>query len=336
MIKIKNIIQSTLGKSATILSTSALLKLAKQNSILPFYHAIADHSLPHINHLYPVKSSKEFSADLDFLLRNFEPVDLTRFLELKSNPSKTQKPYFLLSFDDGLREVKEVIAPILKAKGIPAVCFLNSDFVDNRALFFRYKASLLIEEIAQSNSIKNAAIDFFQTQEVIAKLLSIKYHEQDQLNQLAQYVGYSFTHFLKNEQPYLKKSEILELKQQGFDFGAHSANHPEYQYIPLEEQLWQTEESLRYLKEEIGVKSLSFSFPFTDFGVSQEFFTALNQAEQIAATFGCAGMKEDSIPNHFQRIAFEENKLSGKEILHSEMLYYFMKQPIGKNKINRG
>jgi peptidoglycan/xylan/chitin deacetylase (PgdA/CDA1 family) len=335
MAKIKNVIQSTLGKSASSLPVSALLKLTKQNAILPFYHSISDQPLAHIKHLYQVKSSKEFSADLDFLLQHFEPVDLKRFLELKSNPSKIQKPYFLLSFDDGLREVKEVIAPILKAKGIPAVCFLNSEFVDNEALFFRYKASLLLEEVSKSNSVRNAAKDFFQTEDAVATLLAIRHNEQEQLNQFANYIGYSFTDFLKNEQPYLNKAEILDLKQQGFDFGAHSANHPEYQYLPLEEQLWQTEESLNYLKKEIGVELLSFSFPFTDFGVTKEFFTALNQAEQIAATFGCAGMKEDSVANHFQRIAFEEKGHTGKELLHAEMLYYLMKQPVGKNKINR-
>ncbi len=335
MAKIKNVIQSTLGKSASSLSTSMLLKLTQQNSVLPFYHAIADQQLPHIKHLYQVKSSKEFSADLDFLLRNFEPVGLEQFLELKSNPAKTKKPYFLLSFDDGLREVKDVIAPILKSKGIPAVCFLNSDFVDNKALFFRYKASLLIEEVQRSNSITDAAIDFFQTEDIVVKLLDIKHHEQEQLNQFAKYIDFNFTTFLEKKQPYLNTAEVLELKQQGFDFGAHSANHPEYQYIPIEEQLQQSLDSLDYIKDELGIHPLSFSFPFTDFGVSEQFFTELNKEAQVVATFGCAGMKEDSISNHFQRIAFEEKGLTGKEILHSEMLYYLMKRPLGKNKINR-
>lgn len=335
MAKIKNIIQSTLGKSAASLPVSALLKLTNQNAILPFYHSISDQPLAHIKHLYQVKSSKEFTADLDFLLKNFEPVDLKRFLELKSQPNKNQKSYFLLSFDDGLREVKNVIAPILKAKGIPAVFFLNSDFVNNKSLFFRYKVSLLIEEIQKSASNNAAAIDFFQTEDAVAKLLDIKHNEQEQLNQFAQYIGYSFDNFLEKEQPYLNKADILELKQQGFDFGAHSANHPEYQYVPIEEQLWQTIESLRFLKEVIKADVPSFSFPFTDFGVSKEFFEELNKLEQVAATFGCAGMKEDSIPNHFQRIAFEEKGLTGKEILNAEMLYYLMKQPLGKNKINR-
>ena len=331
----KTIFQSTLGKIASALPTKSLFKLTKQPFVLPFYHGISNQKLPHTENLYRVKSTKDFIADLDFLLQHFEPVDFKGFLERNQNLTKKYKPYFLLSFDDGLKEVKETIAPILQSKGIPAMVFLNSDFVDNQALFFRYKASLLIEEINNSKSIKNAAIDFLQTEDVFSKLLAIRHYEQEQLNQFAQYIGYSFEDFLEKEKPYLTKKEILELQQQDFHFGAHSANHPEYQYLPLEEQLIQTEESLSYVKDEIDIQSLSFSFPFTDFGVSQEFFTALHESEEITATFGCAGMKQDSALNHFQRIAFEEKQRNAKEILNAEMLYYLLKNPIGKNRIIR-
>lgn len=331
----KKIFQSTIGKVANALPTKSLFRLTKQSFVLPFYHAIADQNVTHIENLYRVKSSKEFIADLDFLLNYFEPVDFAGFLERATNSSKKYKPYFLLSFDDGLKEVKEVIAPILKSKGIPALVFLNSDFVDNKALFFRYKVSLLIDQVKRIDSIHNAAVDFFQTDHVLPKLLAIKHNEQEQLNQFAQYVGYSFEDFLEKEQPYLNQTDIKELEQHDFHFGAHSANHPEYQFIPLEEQLIQTEESVAYLKEKLNAEPLSFSFPFTDFGVSKQFFTELNKSEQIAATFGCAGMKQDSIENHFQRIAFEEKHMSGKEILNAEMLYYLLKKPLGKNRITR-
>ena len=53
-----------------------------------------------------------------------------------------------LSFDDGLREVYTIIAPILKERGLPATFFITTDFIDNKKLFYRNKASLLIEAIA--------------------------------------------------------------------------------------------------------------------------------------------------------------------------------------------
>jgi hypothetical protein len=36
--------------------------------------------------------------------------------------------------------------PILRRKGVPATVFVNSDFVDNQDLFFRFKAALIIDK----------------------------------------------------------------------------------------------------------------------------------------------------------------------------------------------
>lgn len=335
MSNIKSNFLSIVGRTVSVLPTPLLFSLSRQNSILPFYHAITDQPLPHIKNLYAVKSSKQFVSDLDFLLQHFEPVDFTTFIERKATPNKKFKPYFLLSFDDGLREFGEIIAPTLIQKGIPAVCFLNSDFVDNKALFFRYKVSLLIEEVQRNNSNKNAAVDFFQTPDVISRLLNIKHHEQEQLNQFAAFIGFSFNDFLQQEQPYLTSSTIQALAKQGFCFGAHSTNHPEYQYIPQEDQLEQTTESLNFLNRLLPEMQPSFSFPFTDFGVTGSFFENLHQAFPSITTFGTAGIKKELTQNHFQRIPFEAKKLSSKQILNSELFYFLLKTMVNKNTIQR-
>ena len=55
---------------------------------------------------------------------------------------------------------------------------------------------------------------------------------------------------------------------------------------------------------------------------------------KIDLTFGCAGLKEDTAQNHFQRIAMESNK-TGKQIIKGEYLYYLMKAKFDKHKIFR-
>jgi hypothetical protein len=51
-------------------------------------------------------------------------------------------------------------------------------------------------------------------------------------------------------------------------------------------------------------------------------------------TFGCAGLKEDSVKNNLQRIAMEESG-SGEQIIKAEYLYYLFKSLFGKNTIKR-
>ena len=324
------------SKGVGIIPTSFLQKVSNQLLILPFYHAISDKEMPHIKHLYPVKGVKAFVKDLDFLLKYNTPIDYNEFLTLSRTQKQPRKPSFLLSFDDGLREFHDVIAPILLQKGIPAICFLNSDFIDNKNLFYRYKTSLLIDKIKKEPVLNKRIQELFDgSKKNIENILSITYQNKNLLNELANWMDYSFGDFLLNHSPYLTSEQIKLLLKQGFYFGAHSLDHPEYQNINLQEQIRQTKESIQKICTAFSIDYKIFSFPFTDYNVSKEFFSQLKANNIAENTFGCAGQKRDIVPNNFQRIPFEMTSLSGKQILNSELLYYLLKIPIGKNMISR-
>jgi len=113
--------------------TKLLIKLSGKKIIYPFYHIISDNPPPHIKHLYPIRSVKQFEKDLDFLQKYFTASEFD---------SGNNKPQFILSFDDGLSEVYDIVAPILKRRNIPAIFFVNSAFVDNKDIFKNYIFSL--------------------------------------------------------------------------------------------------------------------------------------------------------------------------------------------------
>jgi peptidoglycan/xylan/chitin deacetylase (PgdA/CDA1 family) len=324
------------GKSAAMLSTKSLLKATGLKLIHPFYHTISNKPLLHIQHLYPVKNSEAFKADLDFLLQHFAPLGVKDFMELSRADSAPPKPSFLLSFDDGLSEFYDVIAPILLQKGVPAICFLNSAFIDNRDLFYRYKASLLVDAIMRSPALVEQIIPLTGSIGDMKKhILSISYSERAQLDQIAEAIGSSFANYLSEQKPYLTSEQIVELKNKGFYFGAHSVDHPEYQYLNLEEQIRQTKESVEYVCNTFSLDYKLFSFPFTDYKVSKTFFDRLNAKNIIDFTFGSAGLKEESIQTHYQRIPFEVDNMPGKQILHAELLYYAIKKMLGKHTMLR-
>lgn len=288
---------------------------------MPFYHIVSNQPCPHIKHLYRVKTENEFEADLDFLLSHYQPIgaaDLNDALNGKYNG----KRIFLLTFDDGLRECYDVIAPVLLRKGIPAVFFLNSDFIDNRALMFRYKVSLLIEQLNNSNP-------------QLSQQLKAQRSDSQLIQQTAEQLQYSFYDFLKKQQPYLTTTQVQALLKQGFTIGAHSLNHPYYEDITLQEQLNQTIGSLTALQKQFGIKEKLFAFPFTDFGVGRNFFEATLTAQKIDFSFGGAGFKYDVSPRHLQRIAMEQGT-TARKIIGAEYLYYLLKMPLFKNTIRRG
>ncbi len=312
-----------------------LTSLVKPAYILPYYHCISEEPKPHLKYLYRQKSVSEFKRDLDYLLKYYYPLNPQELINASVFYQKGKIP-FVLSFDDGLSEFYHIIAPILEEKGLSAICFLNSAFVDNRALFYRYKASLIIDRLKKDprklkltgelNKNLNLAVD---------EILRIKYEESKRLDHIAEKIGLDFNTFLHEEKPYLDSSQINALIKSGFYFGAHSHDHPLYADLNLDEQLFQTQKSIEFLESRFNLGYKLFSFPFSDYGLSQVFFNKISNIYPSIKTFGGAGLKNDKVNSHFQRISFETSDLCAEEILKGEMLYYLIKWPFGKNTILR-
>lgn len=138
------------GKILPDRAITRLQRAANRFVVCPFYHAVSDSPLPHIRPLYRHRTEAEFRADLEWLCSHFTPIHWYEIEEYE----RVQKPAFCLSFDDGLKEFYTVVAPILEEKKIPCICFLNSAFVDNKDLMFRYKEALTGQGIDWSQFLR--------------------------------------------------------------------------------------------------------------------------------------------------------------------------------------
>ena len=316
-----------------------LINLSKQKLILPFYHTVSSENLIHIKHLHNIKSPKQFERELDFYLKHYEPIDIFQLKKIVETNKNPDKKYFFLSFDDGLSQISNIVAPILKKKGIPATFFINSKFVDNKDLFYRYKASILIdaiENVSLTRNLKNKIEQILcnnklNCSNIKKSVLSINYKNKNIIDEMALILDVDFNQYLKNEKPYLSTPQIQELVNDGFTIGAHSIDHPQYNLLPINEQLRQTEQSVKFVTNNFNIDYKTFAFPFTDYGVSKNYFKQINN--NIDISFGTAGLKNDTIKNHFQRIPIEVSKLGARNIIISEYLYFLFKMIFDKNII---
>jgi peptidoglycan/xylan/chitin deacetylase (PgdA/CDA1 family) len=303
----------------------ALFKLATP-PFLPFYHVVSDQKLAHI-HNYPFRTVRQFQFELEFFLKHFKPVSLQYLIE---NPKTTEK-IFHISFDDGLKECAEIVAPILFKKGIPATFFINPGFIDNQKLFHRYKASLIVSELQRNpdnnihEKLKNKGTD-------CRKILRTEHSQEWFLDELAEDLGIDFNRFLENQKPYLTTEQVLKLKNQGFSIGAHSFDHPEFWTLSKEEQLQQMVKSTDWVTEKIQPGIRAFAFPFTDSGVAPEVLQAIHEKKICDVTFGTAGLKYDGFPFHFQRYPVE---MPGNFVqnIKSEWIYFLLRKWVGKETV---
>lgn len=322
----------------------SLIKLSGKRLLLPLYHVVSDENLGHIKNLYSVRNTRHFINDIDFILKHFNPVDVDTLYESLTNKKPLKTNSVLFTFDDGLKEISNIIAPILKQKGIPAIFFINPAFTDNKDLFYRYKASLLIEKI-KSTSVNNLVVTEIYKKlnsknsedSISREILKLDYARKNIIDEIAGLLEYDFDSFLKENTPYLTVQQLKNLVDQGFNVGAHSMDHPEYYKISFEDQIQQTTDSLAWIRDNFNQNINLFAFPFTDYRVSKRFFDVIFNAENplVDLSFGCAGLKDEFFQKHLQRLPVEKSNESARRIVTKEYLAYLGKKIIGKNVIKR-
>ena len=304
---------------------SAIMALRRDAPLLPYYHVVSDEELKHIRQLYGCRKIADFGKDLDYLLKHFVPISLEDVYGWLHHGKKLPRQCFHLTFDDGFRECYDIIAPILKKKGIPATFFLCSDLIDNKQLFFRNKVSLLLDEFG--NKIGESGEKLLA--EVLTQhgmeyhgfrhtLMSVRYDNAFMLDKIASVLDYDFDDYLRNHKPYLSRAQVEELAKDGFAIGSHSVDHPLYRDLSLEEQIQQTKEGMAAIERLCPVKIRAFAFPHHGNSVTLSFFRATRDTVDIY--FGTNRMKKDVVPECLQRFSLEDNRYSCEEIIKKNIL----------------
>jgi len=314
-----------------------LVAMSGQRVLVPFYHAVSEEPLPHLAPLYPVRSRAQFSRDLDFLLSHFKPVDLPDLVALCGHPQalpdgkrsqpRLEKPIFHLTIDDGLRSAGEQMADILRAKGVPATLFVNSAFVGNQALMYRYTAALIVSQLrahraaAAQDGLLGEGLSFLKQhsgtvlrpEHLEAWILAQGYEQRSLLEGLAAQLGLDIPGFLARERPYLTLDELRNLQRQGLHVGSHSIDHPWYQDLDPAEQLRQTVESHHWVQTYLPGSPSVFAFPFSDAGLP---WSLMEQgfAQGIALHFGGPGLRRQA-PGALSRVAMEKDRSEAGAII---------------------
>lgn len=314
------------------------LKKFRKQSIFPYYHVVSDDKIPHLRHLYHYKNKEHFLNDIELLTKNFSPLNPKELLvnNIKNNT-------FLLTFDDGLKEVYTEIYPVLKKNQLNAIFFINPAYIDNTEGFYKHYISIVINEL-EKRSFKKSDLDFiadlFQfhynsVHEFKAKFLKINRQQENIIHEVFSALGIDIKNYLNTNKPYLTKSQIKEMIDDGFYFGAHTMTHPYLDKLSHEEQYNEITESINWLKSNFNLDYSFFAFPFTDKNVSKLLITDLFNYDKELRIFGNSGLKKDVDERIIQRFSLENPEKDTKKTIITENLYKIYNQLIGSYKIKR-
>ena len=233
--------------------------------LIPYYHTVSDERLAHIRHLHPYKNERQFSADVDYLGRRYSRSRWNDLLDFVRREKELKKGSFILTFDDGYSQAFSVIAPLLSEGHSGHLIFLTADFIDNRGLSHRNKASIIVDRLLRDGGDRIAPSSAVLARldatpgELPKRILALRNREADVLDEIALLLGVDFKEYLSQEQPFLTSPEIGKLLGMGFSIGTHSFEHPLYQDLPIDEQVRETTGSVNHQgKVRIGLFAVRF------------------------------------------------------------------------------
>lgn len=302
--------------------------VAGRDLIVPVFHSVGSEAPPHVRHLSAFKDEQRFAREVDALLRHYAPVTAGELTDAVRHGRELKgKRHILFTFDDGLRENHDIIAPILKHKGVPAVFFLITGCIDNRRFMYRHEASLIADTLKAAGATDDERCRAKRILEghgievgdsVEAAVLQVDYGRRSALDEVASVLGIDLDAYLAEKQPYLTSEQVTSLVNDGFDVGAHSLDHPRFAAISYEEQVRQAVSSLREVRIKFGVDGAFFAFPFNDGGISRALFDRI--AGEVDLSFGTAGLVLDEYSWNIQRLPMDSAQTSGELLWRPALL----------------
>ena len=303
--------------------------------IIPCWHLISDDNSEHFYFNSSIKNLRSFIDDLDYFLRHYTPVELDDIINHLNGTKLLKKNSFMPTFDDGFREVHDIIAPALFKKGIKSIFFITTSCVDNKELLYPHKMRLLIRYLnsfTDKKKINEVNCLLLQNQvpgiNIVDRLKRISYNKRRLLDRVAEILGLDFSQYLVKKQPYLTTNQIRKLLKEGFEIGSHSIDHPRFQEISLEEQIRQVKESTDWLSNTFNFNCRAFAFPFADDNVSSEFYDIISKITTIRLTMGKWGFLTKNNLKNVPRLLMESDIPKARDLIQYELVRFFFKNYI--------
>lgn len=335
---LKQLLRSFVAIACRPLPYRWLQNLANRKLVVVNYHSIHKSDADPIINQNPYRTAEAFEQDLIFFKKHYQMVDLTTIINHYRNQTPMPKKSLAITFDDGLAVVYHTIRPILLKHGVSATFFINPAFIDQAGLHYKRKINIVCRHLQShpqylsqiQQILQEAGIQKTKTIEAVRQL---GYHQQHLIDRIASTMNLNFDQYLEENPIYLTSEQIKTMIGEGFSFGAHSWDHPNYRHLTLEEQTTQTLRSMQWVAQNFNLNYKVFAFPYRDFHLKKDLFR--NIAPDVDLTFGTHGMVDDVVPYHIQRTDVERSGLECQSAMKINYMKYITQALIGKQQLKR-
>jgi peptidoglycan/xylan/chitin deacetylase (PgdA/CDA1 family) len=256
------------GAAANILYYSGIIaaqrylrQRRRQVCVLGLHRVLTDEQRSHATSLAAMSIRAEtFRRMLAYLQRNYELISLQHLIaeEFPANG----KPLCLLTFDDGWEDNYTTAREILQEFGIRPLIFIATGLIGSGATFWEEtllnsmrsdNTSDFLPQLLSELRIPRKSITPEQLVDALKRM-----PEAERAPILCKFLGKDVA---VGGNQMMTWEQLARLKDLGFDFGAHTVNHPLLCYERDQTVLRELSVSKETLEEKLGISIHAFAYP---------------------------------------------------------------------------
>lgn len=251
------------------------------------YHYVRDRDAPPDDQIRGL-AERDFTQQIDDVGATFEPIDWPMWLEHQTTGRPIPERSLLLTFDDGLSDHVDVVAPLLEKHGMRGLFFVSGRPIEEQRMTAAHRIHLLLCRLGNDGFEhcvrtwlaehdpdndwpaavdKDAAHRVYhyepEVRAVIKYLLNVTLpiHLRDQMTAelFAEHVG--------DEPEWARRwygtwDQWAALQEAGHTIGGHGYRHERYLRLSQTEQAGDMKHIATLLADRLGPRPRPFSYPF--------------------------------------------------------------------------
>jgi peptidoglycan/xylan/chitin deacetylase (PgdA/CDA1 family) len=236
------------------------------------YHRIDNPHRTGFNTFRPnVSATPEmFARQMDYLVQKYRVISGSELVAFIKHKSKLPPNAALITFDDGYLDNYTNAYPILKARNLPAIIFLATDYIGtNKPFYWDWVANCFYHTRRDGAELPNLGLQTWKNAAMREKVM-LRWIET--LKKLPE----SEKQIILNRLPEILEVNINEsiftglmiswdqaraMSEHGIEMGGHTASHPILTRISLDDVTMELSKSKGRIEEELGKPILSFAYP---------------------------------------------------------------------------
>ncbi len=251
------------------------------------YHYVRDRAGTEMARVRGLEASA-FGEQLDCLCRRFEPITWPMLFAWRRGEADLPRESLLLTFDDGLADHIEVVAPALEMRGLRGVFFVPAQILESGHMLGVHQIHILQARIGDdvlAGEIKTwlgthcPEIDWFARVDSDQARLIYHYESDDRAllkyllafilpaEMRSQMIEEIFDERIGNsrafsEEWYMNWDDVVTLSAAGHTIGGHGYAHEPLLTLSPQDQFLELSRSGAQLRQVLGPESRPMSYPF--------------------------------------------------------------------------